>query len=160
MAGSASPVRVVPLRREPVLEIARVGGKAVGLQHLLRYGCPVPKAVCVTVDAYYEHIAASGLQEVVEEVQLRLQAGDRRSWETHLAALRARIIDRRDDVRPSEKGGVATRSIIPSSPFSGCYRPPCQWCNHAYSLTAAPRMTLRRPSYNEYVDLEIRRADP
>lgn len=43
-------------------DLSLVGGKALGLHHLIRAGFPVPEGLCVTTEAYTQHLRGSGFQ--------------------------------------------------------------------------------------------------
>ncbi len=47
---------------------ARVGGKATGLGHLMRFGFSVPDGFAVTTDAYREHVAHNKLGDEIERL--------------------------------------------------------------------------------------------
>ena len=48
--------------------VDEVGGKAVGLDRLLSYGFPVPRALAVTVDVYRAFVEGADLQEELVKI--------------------------------------------------------------------------------------------
>ncbi len=57
---------VFPLQESA--ESARFGGKAANLQRLLAADFPVPLGVCVTVDAYRDHLRNNGLEDEMRRI--------------------------------------------------------------------------------------------
>ena len=56
---------IVPLTAAAACDAARVGPKAVNLAALGRAGLPTPGGFCLSADAYWTQIAATGLDPLV-----------------------------------------------------------------------------------------------
>ncbi|MGY1691379.1 PEP/pyruvate-binding domain-containing protein [Geodermatophilus sp. SYSU D01105] len=85
----APATTVVPLDDQRATELARAGGKGVGLARLRRAGLPVPDGFVVDAGAYRRFVAVSGLAPLVDRVTAGLDGRDADALAAASATLRA-----------------------------------------------------------------------
>lgn len=87
---------VVPLRDLTLDDLPRVGGKNASLGEMLGalcgVGVPVPDGFATTVDAYHQHLAQAGLDEVIFEELDALDVEDTEALAETAGSIRRRIV--------------------------------------------------------------------